>query len=814
MIERRYLRDPLVWLLIATAALALLGLFNMARELGSPFGGYVSYRRAPVPTGEVDLNTPVWWAGMVNDRLVPGALLLAVDGLSYYPHVRSVFRQAAEAGRPTVAIDFRRPGEDTIATADLSVERFSRLELLDIRLPDFIMGAAFWLLAVVVYQSGPDDPTNRAFTLSMALVGLLRAIYVHSLFYDNALSTFLEILILTTIPVFAVSLVNFASQFPVPGGRRWRAPIFIAGVFAAVVALCGVLAQIPAFPPELLMTLSRINYFGIVTLFLLGIGTLTGRLVRRLVWRRNLSRRERRIILIVLGGLVLASPMLFTTAFSWVVIDGKRISYFARGLDLRYLALAVPLTFAYALVRYRSLRSPSLLFVFVMLLSFSAIVAAVGAWAWTWNHTGWPDNGLRPPFPSLFVAAFVSGLLWVLVASARGVLGRIFHYERRAYGAARDFGRRITGRADLHDLPAAIVAALVEELELERAAIWLAGEEETTLALAGQAGRFRGRLPDVLSLDGTAGRQNANHRRAALSSAPLRVDRAAAAPGWLRPIAGGPQFELALPLVGEGRLIGVIALGPRWDEGVFDDRDLDSAELIAQQAALFLIAAARVAELRRVPGRMADVQDRERERVAQELHDTIQQFLGRLPFYLTVGRDAAAARPQQTREILDQAITDVGEAAATVRQIRHDLAPSQLERGLAGSVSELCRRFEQRTGIATTVAVDPAIDALTTTAIRYALYRVIQQSLDNVETHAAATAVGVTLAAAGDAVTFSVVDNGRGSGEEERHAARERGSYGLESMRARLEANGGEFRLESAPGHGTRVSGSVPAVRR
>lgn len=811
MIKRRALRDPLVWFFVLTAAISLLGLFNIAREIDSPFGGYVSYRRIPIATGEVDLNTPIWWAGMIRDRLEAGALLLAVNGLAYYPNVRRVFREAAAEGRPTVAIEFRRPGEDVPDNANLSVERFTRIEFLDIRLPDFIMAVAFWLLAIVVYQSGPNDPTNRAFALSMGLVGMLRAIYVHSLFYDNALSTFLEIIILTTIPIFAVSLINFAAQFPIPGGRRWRAPIFIAGIFAAVVALCGILSQVPYFSPGQLVIFSQLNYFGIVALFLLGIGTLAGRLLRRLMRRRNLTRRERRVILFVLFGLLLASPMIFTTAFSWVVIDGKRLSYFARGLDLRYLALAVPLTFAYALVRYRSLRSPSLLFVFVMLLSFSAIVAAVGAWAWTWNHVGWPNNGQRPPFPSLFVAAFVSGLLWVVLVSVRGVLGRVFHYERRAYGAARDFGRRITTRADLQDLPAAIVAALVGELELERAAIWLAGEDETRLELAGQAGRVRGQLPAELTLDATAGRQNANHRRATLSSAPLRIDRAGESPGWLRPVATGMQFELALPLVGEGRLIGVIALGPRWDEGVFDERDLESAELIAQQAALFLIASARVAELRRVPGRMADVQDRERERVAQELHDTIQQFLGRLPFYLAVGRDAAADRPRQTREILDQAITDVGEAAATVRLIRHDLAPTQLERGLAESVGELCRRFESRTGITTTVHVDPAIDALTTTAIRYALYRVIQQSLDNVESHAAATAVTVRLAPTADAVTFSVSDNGCGSSEEERRAARARGSYGLESMRARLEANGGEFHLESTPGHGTSVSGSVPA---
>ena len=112
-------------------------------------------------------------------------------------------------------------------------------------------------------------------------------------------------------------------------------------------------------------------------------------------------------------------------------------------------------------------------------------------------------------------------------------------------------------RVDLKALPAAIMEALVEEMELERAAIWLKADGDA-LTLAGQRGRFRIALPDALSPAGNDdnGARAINDirtingsalRRAALSNAPIRIDRPATAPGWLRPIAGGSGCQGVRP---------------------------------------------------------------------------------------------------------------------------------------------------------------------------------------------------------------------------------------------------------------------------
>lgn len=794
----RYRRDPLVWFFVLTAALALLGVYDMAREVGQPFGGYLSYRRSAAPVGEVDANTPSWWSGMIRSRLRHGITLLAVDRRRY-DDARDAFRDAAAARRQFVNVTFHDPATHQIMSRAVPVRPFTLAHFFDARLPDLIMALVFGGLALVVYLSAPTNAVNRAFAGVTALVALVRALFVHTLFLDDTLSVAVELILLTMIPMVGVGLMHFAAHFPYPVGPTPRRLVRVAAAAGVVVAAAAVVARLDAPSQETARLAARINYYGTLILYAAGLLAVIGRLTLRLAHFRHLRPRERRVLAIVLIGLAISLPVLIISALTWVVIDGQQISYYVRGFDLRYVLLAVPLTFAYVLVRYRALRSPSPLFLVAIALSFSALVAALGAALWATSRPAWPQDGARPPFLPLFIAALLSSLVWGRAVSWRGMFGRLFHPDRRAAAATRAFGRRITAQSDLKLLPEAITRGVVEEFDLERAAIWLRPAEGEALELAARAGDFTAELPLGLWPDSPDP-----------DGAPLRIDRAEGLPGWLRPLATGLGLDVALPLIADDGLIGLVAVGPRWDEEIFDDRDLETAELLGQQAALFLTAAASVAELRRLPGRMADVQDRERQRLAQELHDTTQQFLGRLPFYLTVGRDAAATQPEMTRDILDQAISDVEEAAAVLRQIRYNLAPSQLERGLAPAVAALCDRFQGRTGIRTTLSVMPALDEHTTQENRHTLYRVIQQALDNVEAHAGATAVSVDLAAANGRVTFRVRDDGRGASEAQRQAAQAAGSFGLASMRARLEAGGGEFYLQTDAGQGMEVGGWLP----
>jgi two-component system NarL family sensor kinase len=275
-------------------------------------------------------------------------------------------------------------------------------------------------------------------------------------------------------------------------------------------------------------------------------------------------------------------------------------------------------------------------------------------------------------------------------------------------------------------------------------------------------------------------------------------------------LARTSAIEVVAPLIAGGQPLGFLALGKRWDEEIFDDRDLDIIELVAQEAALFILTARQVEALREVPQQITAAQERERFRIAQELHDTVQQFLGRLPFYLEVALKQTRANPTETELILKRTVNEVEAAAQTVRQIRTNLAPFQLETSLLTPLQTLISNFESRSGLVVQATYDPNLDSLLDLDSRHALYRVIQQGLDNINAYAKATQVKIDLTADDHHLNFLVTDNGQGIAPDQLKQAEIRGSFGLRSMRARITSLGGEFIFESSPATGTTLSGWLP----
>jgi len=122
----------------------------------------------------------------------------------------------------------------------------------------------------------------------------------------------------------------------------------------------------------------------------------------------------------------------------------------------------------------------------------------------------------------------------------------------------------------------------------------------------------------------------------------------------------------------------------------------------------------------------------------------------------------------------------------------------------------LVERFRARTHIETLTDLPADLDSHLSPEVRHALYRVIQQALDNVAAHAHASRVIITLAPVEGRLNFAVTDNGVGSTEEGRARAQSDGSFGLTSMQARITSLGGEFDIQSSPSGGTTVNGWLP----
>lgn len=797
----RLRHDWLAWLIVAGAAISLLGLYGLLHELGQPFGGYITFQRAIYPYNEIDGNTPSWWPAMAPERAVHGDWLVAVDGRPHATAARAAYAEAIEAGSPTARLDLLRDGVPL--SVEVLVQRFNLLHFFDVRLPDLISAFVMWFAAVMVYRARPDDPAHRAFAGAAALAAYGRMLFVHTLYFDDTVALLTEIILQTLLAFLGPGVYWLAISFPEPAtGRLARGGLWAMLAAAIVGTACMILGRVESIPVEARVRPDFIGYLMPILLLYIGVAAIFVRLFQQLRRARG-SKRDRRIAIILLIGWALALPPMLASGLAAFLPSPESGSfYFLYGLDLRYLLLFVPLAYAFVLLRYQALQAPSQSFILLMVITTSAIIAALIAWAWTLTHRNLIGGQAQPPFFFLFVATLAMGILWTSLARLQPILGRTLDWERVSSRSAREFGRRVSENIDIGRTPEVIVQAIVDEFELEQCALWVFDEGSEDLRLVAHAGNRKTALPMTVALAGAVLPGTVHPFR------PTDPELAGRPWGVGTPEAEG--VEAVVPLAVDNRLFGVLALGRRWDEDVLDTRSLEIFEIVGQQVTLLLAVTQQIKELQRVPGRLADAQERERMNLARELHDTTQQFLGRLPFYLAVSRDTMLTDTARATELLNYSINDVVEAANAVRQIRHNLAPSELERGLALALVTLTTDFQRRTAIATTLTCTPTLDSVTTVEMRHAIYRVVQQALTNVETHAHASLVNVQLEDREAQLWVCVTDNGCGSSDEERQKAKNRGSFGIETMTARLVAFGGNLTLRSEVGAGTVVEGWVP----
>lgn len=205
----------------------------------------------------------------------------------------------------------------------------------------------------------------------------------------------------------------------------------------------------------------------------------------------------------------------------------------------------------------------------------------------------------------------------------------------------------------------------------------------------------------------------------------------------------------------------------------------------------------------------------ERSRLAREIHDTLAQSFVGIVTQLQAAEQAPgeAARRRHTEAALDLARDGLAEARRSVRALR----PVALDAvRLPEALRNVARGWSARTGIPIDVTTSGEDRALSTD-VEVALLRTAQEALANVERHADAHRVVLTLCAARSRsrleVRLEVRDDGRGfdPASGPRDAAREGGGFGLVAMRERLEAVAGSLVVESSPGHGTAVCAEVPA---
>lgn len=388
--------------------------------------------------------------------------------------------------------------------------------------------------------------------------------------------------------------------------------------------------------------------------------------------------------------------------------------------------------------------------------------------------------------------------LGVLAGSVNEMAERIDHYTAALNMQIGDLterlaslgicGRALTGASDLSAAMGDMTRGLRDVLRADLAAVYL--HEEGRLRLACRSGE--GFLPhQVLSGGGAAG-------------GAVALRRTLQQPG-------AEQGDvLAVPLLIKGSALGVLVVA-RHSAWPFVEADANLMATLSNQLAiamenvrLFEEVRAKEAHRGELLSKLITAHEDERRRIARELHDEVSQSLTGLLMGITATeslRDPAAVRQR-----LDALYASTEATLEEVRKLIYDLRPTALDDlGLVSAVRAHARDLLETVGVTLAFDASGFGHRRLNAAVETTVFRVAQEAIANVARHARARSAAVRLTLKDGMLTLVVEDDGVGfdlAGTVGRPDDRRMGILGMQERAALI---GGELRIDSRAGHGTRV---------
>lgn len=206
-------------------------------------------------------------------------------------------------------------------------------------------------------------------------------------------------------------------------------------------------------------------------------------------------------------------------------------------------------------------------------------------------------------------------------------------------------------------------------------------------------------------------------------------------------------------------------------------------------------------------------QEEERKRVAREIHDGPAQSMANVVLRMEFCEKLIDMDVEKLRQELNELKDSVRNTLQDVRKIIFDLRPMALDDlGFVPAIRRYIADFEEKNLIPVKLSINGQEQRFHG-ALEIALFRLIQESLNNVKKHAKATEVTVSVKIETDYIKVAVKDNGKGFEIDKISDNHHRDSFGLISMQERVELLGGEWDIKSAPGKGTNINFLVPIKR-
>jgi signal transduction histidine kinase len=642
-----------------------------------------------------------------------------------------------------------------------------------------------WIVAgITVAVRRPREPLG---VLILAGTAVGAAAAASSVALIDEASTALELV--RAVTVTALPALGLHLLLALPTGelvRRSHRAVVGTGYALGLVAAGGVFAARPSVPPWILALEAALAA-------LVGSGLSNAR------YRRARGQERQRM-----------------QWFGWAVTVAGEAALVALALRLflgwptslntviTAVTVTVPLSFVLCTSRRLVSRVDRLLAHTVSLTGLTAVVVAVYL-VIVLGLGRVPDDDERTILLLSMVAAAVAALLYLPTRARLTIFSnRLVYGEQYAPDEAlRTFGTRLSRAIPMDELLLQLAESLRKTMALRAAEIWTGSDGVFERAISvPERGPARLTLTD--------------------SEKPVVARSGVAGPAWLgiwlpRLLDGrGDAVLRVAPITHSGELLGLIVVERAAADDLFAEDDESALAELARQVGLALHnvqldsalqesleeVKRQAEELRASRARVVAAADAERRKIERDLHDGAQQHLVALAVSLRLACQVADNDPEQAKAMLDELGVSLQDAVQELRNLAHGIYPPVLmDRGLAPALEAAAGRAALPT------EVHPDDIGRLEQPIEAAVYFCCLEALQNAGKHAGEGArATITLRRESEGLVFEVADTGAGF---DMSSAAVKG-HGFVNMGDRIGAIGGRLRVDSAPGDGTRISGTVP----
>lgn len=286
-----------------------------------------------------------------------------------------------------------------------------------------------------------------------------------------------------------------------------------------------------------------------------------------------------------------------------------------------------------------------------------------------------------------------------------------------------------------------------------------------------------------------------------------------------------PKSLLCMPMIRNNALVGILYLENKMTPGVFTDKRIETLKMIASQAAISFENATLYEhiikneqelqslsqKLRSLYSELMLTEERERRRIATELHDRIGHALATAKMHL---EDIIENSHSDHKSRIVDILAMIEQSIADTRTLTFELSPPILYHlGLGAAADWLCEETQSKHGLSVAFT-DTAQGVKIDQKKSILCFQILRELMFNVIKHAHAKKIDVSLHSAREYIRLTVKDDGIGFefsrkrlNEKENH-----GGFGLFSINERLNLIGGRMRINSIPNHGTSISIFIPCT--